>query len=188
LEGTVRPVAGGETRARIEIVSAGDLHLPSGCLVAADPGLLSADQAPYLVTVSPGSYPVTISRAHLAGDEEHVRVAAARVTVADRPAATWEMALRDGEDPLDLREGHLYGVGVDAGLACFLDAEAREGYAALFGGDLPNELERDHGGFRMLDGGRLIVFQSGWGDGAYPTWIGRDGNGEIVCFVTDMLL
>ena len=64
---------------------------------------------------------MTISRAHLAGDEEHVRVAAARVTVADGPVACWEMALRDGEDPLDLREGYFYGVSVDAGMACFLD-------------------------------------------------------------------
>ncbi|WP_051810069.1 DUF4241 domain-containing protein [Actinoplanes subtropicus] len=187
-EGAVRSVAHGETTARIEVVPAGDLRLPSGRLVAADPGWLSTDQAPYLATVAPGSYPVTISRAHLAGDEQHVRVAAARLTVADRPVTAWEMALRDGEDPLDLREGYFYGVSVDAGMACFLDADARERYAALFDEDVPDELELDGGGFGMLDGGGLLAYHSGWGDGAYPTWIGRDKNGEVVCFVTDMLL
>ncbi|GAA4603951.1 hypothetical protein BJY16_004807 [Actinoplanes octamycinicus] len=188
-EGAVRPVAGGRTTARIEVVAAGDLRLPSGRLVAADPGWLSDDQAPYLVTVAPGSYPVTISRAHLAGDEEHVRIAAARLTVADRPVARWELVLCDGQDPLDLREGYYYGVSVDAGLACFLDAEQREHYAAWFDDDLPDELlEFDQGGFAMLDGGELIAYSSGWGDGAYPTWIGRDQDGEVVCFVTDMRL
>jgi hypothetical protein len=186
-EGAVRPIAGGATTARIEVVPVGDLRLPSGRLVAADPGWLSADQAPYLVTVAPGSYPVSISRAHLVDDEQHVRVAAARLTVADRPVTTWEMALRDGEDPLDLREGSFYGVSVDAGMACFLDAEERERYATLFDGDRPDELEL-HGGFGMLDGGGLIAYHSGWGDGSYPTWIGRDENGEVLCFVTDMLL
>ncbi|MGN9813547.1 DUF4241 domain-containing protein [Micromonospora sp. BQ11] len=29
---------------------------------------------------------------------------------------------------------------------------------------------------------------SGWGDGAYPTWIGRDADGTVACFVADMLL
>ncbi|GLW31815.1 hypothetical protein Areg01_47540 [Actinoplanes regularis] len=187
-EGAVRSVAGGETTARIEVVAAGDLHLPSGRLVAADPGWLSADQEPYLVTVAPGSYPVTISRAYLAGDEEHVRIAAARLTVADRPVIAWEMALCTGQDQLDLREGRYYGVGVDAGMACFLDAGQRERYAVLFDGDLPDELMLDQGGFVMLDHGGLIAYHSGWGDGAYPTWIGRDENGEVVCFVTDMLL
>jgi len=118
-EGAVRPVADGETTARIEVASAGDLRLSSGRLVAADPGWLSTDQPSYVVTVAPGSYPVSISRAHLAGDEEHVRVA--------------------GE---------------------------RERYAALFDGDLPDELELTQGGFAMLDGGRLLAYHSGWGDGS----------------------
>jgi uncharacterized protein DUF4241 len=40
----------------------------------------------------------------------------------------------------------------------------------------------------LVDGGGLFAYHSGWGDGAYPTWIGRDENGEVVCFLTDMLL
>jgi len=34
----------------------------------------------------------------------------------------------------------------------------------------------------------VVAWASGWGDGAYPTWIGRDSSGEIACFVADMLL
>jgi hypothetical protein len=37
-------------------------------------------------------------------------------------------------------------------------------------------------------GANLIAYQSGWGDGFYPTWIGRDHDGNVTCFVSDMLL
>jgi Protein of unknown function (DUF4241) len=33
-----------------------------------------------------------------------------------------------------------------------------------------------------------IAYRSGWGDGSYPTWIGRDDAGNVVCFVSDMLV
>jgi len=39
----------------------------------------------------------------------------------------------------------------------------------------------------MLDSDRLIAYQAGWGDGAYPTRIGRDENGEVVCFRHDTI-
>jgi hypothetical protein len=32
------------------------------------------------------------------------------------------------------------------------------------------------------------VFQSGWGDGAYPVSVGRTAAGDVACFVADMLL
>jgi hypothetical protein len=29
---------------------------------------------------------------------------------------------------------------------------------------------------------------AGWGDGAYPTWVGRDARGDVTCFVTDFFV
>ncbi len=40
----------------------------------------------------------------------------------------------------------------------------------------------------LESGTNLIAYHSGWGDGAYPTWIGRAADGDVVCFVADMLL
>jgi hypothetical protein len=34
----------------------------------------------------------------------------------------------------------------------------------------------------------MAAWSSGWGDGVYPTWIGYDATGGLVCFVADMLL
>lgn len=39
-----------------------------------------------------------------------------------------------------------------------------------------------------MSGSNLIAYQSGWGDGSYPTWIGRGHGGNVTCFVSDMLL
>ncbi len=32
----------------------------------------------------------------------------------------------------------------------------------------------------------LVAFPSGWGDGAYPTWVGRAADGQSAAFVTDL--
>ena len=37
-------------------------------------------------------------------------------------------------------------------------------------------------------GATLVAYASGWGDGSYPTWIGRTASGEVACFVSDMLI
>ncbi|KKJ95439.1 hypothetical protein LQ51_26830 [Micromonospora sp. HK10] len=183
VDGATRTVGGGAQRARLEVRHAGDLHLPSGRLIATDPAWLEHDAVPYTVTVPPGSYPVTLSLARIGADPRHLRVAAARLAVTDRPVHGWEMALRPGQDPLDLGHDEFFGFGVDAGMACFVDADEAERrldtWRTLGLGDEPY--------LRVEDGGMVLWF-SGWGDGAYPTWIGRDAAGEVVCFVADMLL
>lgn len=183
VDGATRTVGGGAQQARLEVRHAGDLHVPSGRLIATDPAWLEHDAVPYTVTVPPGSYPVTLSLARIGADPRHLRVAAARLAVTDRPVHGWEMALRPGQDPLDLGHDEFFGFGVDAGMACFVDADEVERrlntWRTLGLGDEPY--------LRVEDGGMVLWF-SGWGDGAYPTWIGRDAAGEVVCFVADMLL
>ncbi|MDO3702219.1 DUF4241 domain-containing protein [Micromonospora sp. C28SCA-DRY-2] len=183
IDGSTRTVAGGAERARLQVRHVGDLRLPSGRLVAADPAWLEHAAVPYTVTVPPGSYPVTLSLARIGDDPRHVRVAAARLDVTDRPVRGWEMALRPGQDLLDLGHDEFFGFGVDAGMACFVDADEVAGridaWRTLGLGDEPY--------LRAGDGG-TVLWLSGWGDGAYPTWVGRDAEGRVACFVADMLL
>jgi hypothetical protein len=180
--GTERSIR--DRRLRLSTAPAGMLPLPSGRLVAADPAWLRYDNEPFTVTVAPGTYPVTVSIATFVDDPEHRRIAAARLDVTDRRVVSRELALRDGQDPLDLGAGEFFGFGVDAGMACFVDAEA----AARLP-ELDSDLETfDTDSYAVVGDGAVVAWASGWGDGAYPTWIGRDSSGEIACFVADMLL
>lgn len=177
----------------VEVLDAGTLVMPSGRVVVMDPSWASG-AGPFSVTVPPGSYQVLVSMARFSVD--NVRVAAASLVVRDVPVEFWEMALLDGADPRLLPEGGFFGFGVDGGTGCFYDASGD----ATFGN--PEWLaELDMAGGRDYNapfftapvtdpesGANLIAFQSGWGDGSYPVWIGRSADGEVACFVADMQL
>jgi hypothetical protein len=173
-----------DRRLRLSTHGAGNLHLTSGRLVAADPSSLDFDADPFIVTVPPGTYPVTISLATFLDDPRHSRVCAARLDIGDRPTVQWTLALRDGEEPLDLGFQGYFGFGVDAGMACFVDADATERLKDVWL-TLDGLVEPRH---RTIDSGAMVAWSSGWGDGVYPTWIGYDAAGAVTCFVADMLL
>jgi hypothetical protein len=79
--------------------------------------------------------------------------------------------------------GEFFGFGVDAGMACFVDEDNRERLTEEW-----QSLELRDPRYASLSGGDMIAWSSGWGDGAYPTWIGRDHSGRVTTFIADMLL
>lgn len=180
--GAERPLD--DRRVRLSTRPAGTLRLPTGALVAADPSSLDYDHEPFTVTVPPGAYPVTVGLATFLDDPGHTRVCAARLDITDRPAARWEMALHAGQDLLDLGHDQFFGIGVDAGMACFVDASACDRLSEVWR-DLDGLVDPRH---IAVAGGDMVAWSSGWGDGAYPTWIGRDAGGAVTCFIADMLL
>ncbi|MGC4861042.1 DUF4241 domain-containing protein [Micromonospora sp. NRRL B-16802] len=173
-----------DKRLHLSVHQAGELRLTSGRLVAADPSSLEFDAEPFTVSVPAGAYPVSISLATFLDDPGHSRVCAARLDVNDRPTVRWELALRDGQEPIDLGHREFFGFGVDAGMACFVDADARERMKDVWL-TLDGLIDPRH---RTIDSGAMVVWSSGWGDGAYPTWIGYDATESVTCFVADMLL
>jgi hypothetical protein len=171
----------------IEVMEAGTLRMPTGRVVATDPAWINDRDQPFTVTGPPGEYPVRLSVARFADNPQHKRVAAAKLVIRDEPAESWEMALLPGQDPRTLMDTEYYGFDVDAGMGCFYDASATPAFARL---DRTNVLG-DAITSPMSDletGTNLIAYLSGWGDGAYPTWIGRAADGKVTCFVADMLL
>lgn len=173
-----------DKRLQLSVHRAGELRLPSGRVIAADPSSLEFDAEPFTVVVAPGTYPVSISLATFLDDARHSRVCATRLDVSDRPTVRWELALRDGQEPLDLGDREFFGFGVDAGMACLLDADAiermKDVWLTLDGLVEPR--------YRTIDAGAMVVWSSGWGDGTYPTWIGCDAAGSVTYLITDMLL
>jgi Protein of unknown function (DUF4241) len=181
----------------VEVSQIGTLRMPSGALIACDPGYLGPppgavetyayqqSHQPFTATAPPGEYPVLLSEFRwLAGSGPNI--AAAKVWVRDGPVASWEMALRPGEDPRTLPGNGWFGFGVDGGAGCFYDAAAAHALAPLaqgfvLGYQTTAEITDEE------SGANLIAFSSGWGDGSYPVWIGRTAAGDIACFIADML-
>jgi hypothetical protein len=180
-----------KTEVTAEIRKVGRLNILTGRLKAADPTWLDGVE-PFAVEVSPGRYPVALSVIRWTDDPENLRVAAARLEISDEPVASWEPALESDQDPRALGEGQFFGMGVDAGLASFVDAAKADVFREMIEQDLDLLTEIEAGEALVIDDpsskANLISFPSGWGDGAYPTWIGRTADGDIACFVIDMLL
>ncbi|MBB5802276.1 hypothetical protein F4560_002044 [Saccharothrix ecbatanensis] len=174
-----------------ELRDGGTVRLPSGRLVVADPAWLSVELEPFTATVRPGDYGVELAVVRFV-TEEHRRVAAAKLVVSTEPVASWEPALTAGQNPVLLGDGAFFGFGVDAGTACFVDGdvlgemerileESCETVVGIPAGETVEVREPE-------SGATLVAFGSGWGDGAYPTWVGRTADGDIACFVADMLV
>ena len=196
--------------ADLEEVSVGELHLPTGKIVAGDPFFIY-DQKPFKTKVTPGNYPVKLLIHKV--EEGHHRIAFAKIDFSDNQATHWTLALtEDITDEQSLKRGELLGYGVDAGLGCFADKEANDIFSLVidkFYKDNPdknyyddllasefkntsgqNPLSHNIGDWnnhfpKEGDQHNVIMFSSGWGDGFYSTYWGTDSNGEIVELITD---
>jgi hypothetical protein len=195
------PVEGLE--ARIRVLPGVPLSLPSGRVVAIEPFMAGGDDADamaFTARVAPGTYQVVLSEIVLLDADGQVkdwRVAAARLVVRDEPVARWELAVTAGQDPARLGDDEYFGYPVDGGTGCFLDAEtyraleAEEDFGdrvfdAMYPGDsvtVPSPITLAVG----EDPTAVVFFTTGFGDGAYATWVGRTAAGEVACFVTDFV-
>ena len=100
-----------------DLVDLGELYLPTGKLYCCDP-FLSFEVGPLERTLDPGNYRVRLLVPKFVGWGR--RVAAAALLIADARPTRWEEATYRAADSVDAR------FRVDAGLACFMDAETRE--------------------------------------------------------------
>ncbi|WP_434452376.1 DUF4241 domain-containing protein [Lentzea sp. E54] len=194
------PTGGGEQQV-VAVQQVGDLALPSGRLVAADPFVLWPEDAEAFTTeVAPGAYPVSVSLVSwVDGDgfpdlRQGYRVAAAKVTVRDEPAYSWTPAVLPGQR-VPMHEE--FGYEVKSSTGAFFDLTAAEALDRLASDDevgncdLIDALDKVGGGrgpanvADFQSGLNVVAFSTGWGDGVYPTWVGRNTAGDPVAFVTD---
>jgi hypothetical protein len=168
----------------MSVVAAGSVAVPSGRVVVGDPFFLPAK--PLTRQVKAGTYPVELAIAR--SKDWGKRVAFARMRISDAPVARWEEA---------------GSFGVDAGLACILDATTAQTlekamaafdkrhpkgnyYEDVLARDLPGDAL--WGSHRPDPGksGNAIVFSSGLGDGAYTCYWGLDAKGGVAQLVVDL--
>lgn len=96
----------------------GELHLPSGQIVACDPSVVDSLACRFDKTVAPGRYPVLLSVIY-ESSSGYSRVACALIRFGDTPAVRWELA--QIYHPNQKRPLEVYGV--DQGTGCFMAAE-----------------------------------------------------------------
>ncbi|MEU6611971.1 DUF4241 domain-containing protein [Streptomyces shenzhenensis] len=182
------------------------LSLPSGRVIAMEPlgcGLGDPAEMAFTQRVQPGTYPVVLVTVDVIGPDgghRDTRVAAARLEIRDEPVVTWELALRPGENTEELDDDELFGYPVDGGTGCFVDARTfqavseEEDFALRVMDSLrdrpqaPASSVPECAAISMSvgdDAHAVIVFRTGWGDGDYPTWIGRTVDGDVACLLTD---
>jgi hypothetical protein len=105
------------------------------------------------------------------------------------------MALLPGQDVLSLDETSYFGYGVDAGTATLADLVAVDAlnawdYDRMDETFIPAQIPEDpieaviSAVVDEVTGANLYVVGSGWGDGVYPTYVGRTSDGAISTFVT----
>jgi hypothetical protein len=175
------------------VTEIGTVAFPSGRIVACDPFTLSHDGA-FTAEFPKGSFPIDVAIAVLRGGDE--RVAFARIRFSEQDPVQWEMALTEKQAPADLEPGEFYGYGVDSGTGGFMDADACDAILEAIG---ENPAESQAAVDKMdvhyrptrswmihaVAGHEAAYFSSGFGDGLYSSFIGRDASGGICRLVTD---
>ncbi|MGN7470618.1 DUF4241 domain-containing protein [Brevibacillus sp. SAFN-007a] len=187
----------------------GYLQVPTGKIVANDPFVLFETE-PFTETFPTGSFPVQLAIAQVtpleatgeteAEREPDERVALARIVFADKPVASWKMAVWENSDVTQLAADEFFGYGVDAGTGAFMDEmackrlESRMEQDETFAEALMEEMDQTYKHTRswlvkeMGNGCNVAMFSSGWGDGSYASYIGYDADGQIVRLLTDFYL
>lgn len=143
---------------------------------------------------------VFVARARIA--EDHRRVAALVLKGGDDDIASWSMATVAGQDVSTLTGDGFFGYGVDAGTGSFGGVDAMRMTGRVLAED-DGMLEDPISTALFADGvgtesavcvapepgaEPVAACSSGWGDGAYPTWLGLSYSDEVVVAVTDFLL
>lgn len=168
----------------------GNLKITDGKVLSCDPLMFNED-VPFTATFPIGAFPVQLAIAKIKTDE---RVAFARINFA--PTATpvsWELAVIPGQDVSTLKKGEIFGYPVDAGTGCFMDAAAAKLFEDFENEDvdsLAEEMEESYKDtwsalLKDVKGHSIALFSTGWGDGFYATYIGKDAAGNICRIVTD---
>jgi hypothetical protein len=198
---------------KIHILDIGTVRFPTGSVIVADPLVyLNRKSEPYFNEVPTGVFPIKAAVVEV--DEDHYRYAAVKVSFNDKTAGYYIEALTGRENLDEAEAGCFFGFNVDAGLAAVVDLKTRDAYCDFIDNwikDNPDgntyddlfayefrrsyeknpKFQRDGGdwiNFTIPDTDLNIpMFQTGFGDGAYPVYFGYDENDEICQIVIEFI-
>ncbi len=198
-------------------LTVGNVDFPSGRVIVADPLCYLFGEhviAPVLKRRIPcGSYPVEVSICR--NENVGIRMCTARLKIKGTKAVRYELAESE-EDSAAFKasDGVMHGFPVDAGMMCFIDADAAENYAvfldkwhkenpgknhyddyfAAFFAESDKKLpayQREGGDFiewtNPDTNERMVQISSGFGDGFYQSFWGFDESGEVCELIVPMV-
>ncbi len=169
-------------RADLTQISVCELRVTSGHIVVCDP-LVNPERPALKRTVTPGTYPVEVFVKGYVQDAEYNTVAVAVLRLTSDTVSHLEMATINDQDLQTLGKDEFFGYPVDAGMGCFMDADAQ----TVFLEANPELGYENWIEYHPEQGNPLNVamFASGYGDGVYPSFWGLNSSGETVCLITD---
>lgn len=202
------------TQQQYQLLQLGELAVPSGKIVAADPlySLPYGGTPCFCRTIPSGHYPVIISV--YTHRQYGSRYLAAKLQITNREAVAFELALKGAEEASQLEEDEIFGFPVETGLGCFCDANIQKEFrqyvenwrkthpnANLYDDLLQKEFEksyREKPKFQRSGGDwvnwnlpntnhNIIMFNSGFGDGIYPCYWGFDKDREICSLIIQFI-
>ena len=100
------------------IIIVGELKVPSGFIIAQDPGWDIDLRYSFIRSIAPGDYPVLLSLASFTPLGIR-RITCAKIQISHHKPIRWEVAVVDSDAPEDEQ-----GYSVDSGTGCFMDLEA----------------------------------------------------------------
>lgn len=173
------------TEITFDKIALGNLKVSSGKIIATDPVTLG-DAIAFSENFPLGEFPVELAMANINANNDR-RVAFARVKFSDEPIRKWEFALLPEQNPIPLKSKEIYGYGVDSGLGLFVDQAAKNSLDKLLDKNWDNmfsEKFEDYLNYSFQNQ-NAFFFSTGFGDGFYATYIGRDSAGKICQLLTD---
>ncbi|WP_338981270.1 DUF4241 domain-containing protein [Fusobacterium nucleatum] len=208
---TLKEIAGKE----IDVMDIGPCSIPTGEFLVGDPLVYLRDikQEVYLQKIPTGEFKTEICVVK-ASNGDCDRYAAIRLKFNDNKIAYYEEAMVGNEEFDNIQEGDYFGFNVDAGLACICDKKLHKLYCDFdrkFDKENPDgniyddyfaklfeESYKDNPKYQR-DGGdwinwtipdtnyHLPMFQSGFGDGAYPVYLAYDKDGNVCQLIVELI-
>ena len=208
---TLKEIAGKE----IDVMDIGPCSIPTGEFLVGDPLVYLRDikQEVYLQKIPTGEFKTEVCVVK-ANDGDCDRYAAIRLKFNDNKIAYYEEAMVGNEEFDNIQEGDYFGFNVDAGLACICDKKLHKLYCDFdrkFDKENPDgniyddyfaklfeESYKDNPKYQR-DGGdwinwtipdtnyHLPMFQSGFGDGAYPVYLAYDKDGNVCQLIVELI-
>jgi len=175
------------------VIGIGRLKSESGKIIPCSPIGMDLTK-PCYVNFPIGEFPVQVAIAKKNGDE---RVAFSRILFSSAQVAKWEMARNAEQAPLPVFDTLSYFYPVDGGEGLFIDSVSNHAFNVLCNKDPDfwnnamesgtRKHERRSWDFNVFEfqGHNIVMFSTGWGDGRYTSYIGRDSSGRPCQLLTD---